>query len=281
MLRLRVAAIVALFISQPGYAGSQPTLREQLFNFEQIALLAKTVENRLAEKRARAALIARVGLNPDLLPPGVTFSHTAIAIYSKIRTNDNRYLPGYAIYNLYQGTQRDGSSMLKQDYPIDYYAVSQSLKTGIVIPNDDLQRELIRMVASREFELLHNPKYSVISNPFNPIFQNCTEFVLDVVFAALYGTTNVRSLKAKITARFDPFPVDIPRSKLAFAARAMPDVSLDDHSGNIATTTFTSIARFLLHHHNAQDAFILEADPDTLHISEQPLILGTDISMVR
>ena len=266
-------AIFALIWAQSSVAGNQTVLREHKFNFEQIAVLAKSVERTLAAKRVHVALIGRVGLNPELLPPGVTFSHTAIAIYSKIKTADGRLVPGYAVYNLYQGAQRTGRSVLAQDYPVDYFAISQSLKSGVIIPNEKLQLALIRVVSSDTYRALHNPNYSVIANPFNALFQNCTEFVLDVLFAAVYDTSDIRAIKANITAYFDPYPILIDVTKLTFAAATMPDVTLDDHSGAVATATFSSIAKFLFGQGIAREAFILTADPSTLHVSREEFFL--------
>ncbi len=246
-------------------AGDQPTLRAANFDFQQIAVLAKGLERTLAAKRARVALIARVGLNPEVLPPGVTFSHAGFAVYSKIETSDGRLVPGYAVYNLYQGAERSGVSFLAQDYPVDYLAVSQTLKVGVVIPNEKLQRALARTIFSDTYHTLHNPRYSVLSNPLNSQFQNCTEFVLDVIFAAIYTSGEPRRLKANIAAYFEPHPILVDSMKLNMAARTMPDVTIQDHSETVATATFSSIARFLLRQGIAEEAFSFTVDPTTLY----------------
>ena len=259
--------VASLFASGDVIAGQQPVLREQKFNFEQIAMLAKSVERLMAKHRARVALISRVGLNPDLLPPGVRYSHTALAVYSKVRTHDGRIVPGYAIFNLYQGDERTGRSRLVQDYPLDYFAVSQELHAGVLIPNEGLQNALLEMLASDRYRQLHNPNYSVIANPFNTIYQNCTEFVLDVVFGALYETTNRGALKAYIASYFEPHPILLPPTKIERAARVMSDVSIDDHVGAVATTTFSSIVRFLLKYQIARNAFVVSTEPTTLYVT--------------
>ena len=122
---------------------------------------------------------------------------------------------------------------------------------------------------------VHIPEMEIVgaNNPFNALFQNCTEFVLDVLFAAIYGTSNVHAIKANITAYFDPHPILIDAAKLTFAAETMPDVTLDDHSGLVATTTFSSIAKFLMGQGIAREAFILTTDPSTLHVGREEIVL--------
>ena len=256
-----VGLLLAIASSQ---AGTQ-TIRDVRYDFRQIAALAKGVERNLAQRRVRVAVIGRVGINPDLLPPGVEFEHAGFAVYSKIRTGDNRMVPGYAIYNLYQGEQRTGWSHLAQDYPVDYLAVSQVLKVGVVIPSEKLQQALLRTIFSDTYARLHNPRYSVLSNPFNVNYQNCTEFVLDVLFAAIYQTDDPRQLKINIAAWFEPQPIVVDPVKLQLAELTMPDVRTDDHEGPIATATFPTIARFLLENDIAGEAFTYSVDPTTLY----------------
>jgi len=259
---LRSTVLLVALFSASVEAGTQ-ALREVKFDFMQIASLAKGVERSLAARRARVALIGRVGLNPKLLPPGVTFSHAGLAVYSRIKTADGRFIPGYAVYNLYQGDERTGRSFLTQDYPVDYLAVSQVLEVGIVIPSKKLQRALARTIFSDTYAHLHNPRYSVLSNPFNNEFQNCTEFVLDVLFASIYRTDNPRQLKVNIEAYFNPQPIVVDQKILGLAAMTMPDVTTEDHSGPLVTATFSSIARFLIENGMAEDSFKYVVDPHT------------------
>lgn len=251
-------------LSGNALAGTQ-AIREKIYDFNQIAALAKGLERVLAEKRAHVALIARVGLSQKILPPEIQFSHAGFAVYSKIKTRDDRLVPGYAVYNLYQGEERTGKSHLAQDYPVDYLAVAQVLKVGVIIPNEKLQRTLARTIFSDKYKKLHNPYYSVLSNPFNADFQNCTEFVLDVLFSAIYKISDINKLKVYIASYFDPQPIYVDKERLNMAANIMPDLTIDDHDGPIATTTFSSIARFLLSYDIAEEVFIYEIDANTLY----------------
>ena len=256
--------ICLLLVAMNVHAGTQ-AIREVKYDFKQIAALAKGLERNLAARRPRVAIIGRVGINPELLPPGVEYEHAGFAVYSKIRTSDNRLVPGYAIYNLYQGAQRTGQSHLAQDYPVDYLAVSQILKVGVVIPNQKLQSALLRTIFSESYARLHNPRYSVLSNPLNDQYQNCTEFVLDVLFAAIYRTDNTREIKANIAAWFKPQAIVVDPVKLQLAEMTMPDVRTDDHQGSIAIATFPTISRFLMNNGIAEQAFTYTVDPSTLY----------------
>jgi hypothetical protein len=177
------------------------------------------------------------------------------------------------VYNLYQGDARTGVSFLHQDYPVDYYSAVHVLKAGVVIPTEKLQRALAATIFSPTYKTLHNPRYSAIANPFRTEYQNCTGFVLDVLFAAIYRTDDPRRIKTNIAAYFEPQPILVDGLKLALADATMADVSVDDHAGPIATATFESIARFLLKNGIATEAFSFVVEPTTLHgtITELPL----------
>jgi hypothetical protein len=256
--------ILLLCLAVPAFAGNVPKA-EVIYNFKQLATLSKGVERMLASRRVAVALIARAGLPADVLPPGIEYSHTGFAVYSRIRTGDGRLVPGYAIYSLYQRGEHTGESFLAQDYPIDYYATSRVLKAGIVILDRKLQAALLDTIFSDTYPKLHNPVYSAISNPFNTSYQNCTEFVVDVMFAAIYRTGDERRIKSNVRAYFQPHPIEVDAFKLALADRMLADIRTDDHDGPITTATFESIARFLLRYGLAEEAFSFAVEPTTLY----------------
>jgi hypothetical protein len=273
-LRVPAIALLALFlVSARAPAGGDLPSAEGLHTFPQIAALAKGLERQLAQRGARVAIIGRIGLPPQMLPPGLEYSHAGFAVYSKIRTADNRLVPGYAVHNLYQGDARTGVSFLHQDYPVDYFSAVHVLKAGVVIPNEKLQRALAATMFSPTYKALHNPRYSALANPFRTEYQNCTGFVLDVLFAAIYRSGDPRRIKTNIAAYFEPQPIHVDALKLALADATMADVSTDDHTGPIATATFESIARFLLKNGIATEAFSFAVEPTTLYGATAPLAL--------
>ena len=267
MARLVTSVLILVFaaIPAPAPAGAPPS-GEPIYEYKQVAMLAKGLERVLASRRAYVALVARVGQPANIMPPDVIYSHVAFAVYSKIQTRDGRLIPGYAIYNLYQEDPKTGTSTLAQDYPVDYFAAVYDLKVGVIIPNARLQKALLKIIFSDSYRKLHNPRYSDLANPFNNDFQNCTEFVLNVLFAAIYNTDNFQQLKLDIKAYFVPQPIQVDGLKLALATMMMPQIiTTKDHTGPVATTTFPSIAGFMNKYHLADESFTYRVDPVTLY----------------
>lgn len=237
-------------------AGSQQEGPRQ-FDAEDIVTFAKQTERYLAEHGARVAIISRVGRNPDSLPEGIAFTHTAIAIYSDITLNDGEVVQGYAIHNLYQLVDKPGSSILKTDYPVDFFWGASALKTGIVIPTPALQQRILTLYAEDKARLLHEPDYSVLASPYTLGKQNCTEYTLDVINAALYGTTDMKQLKVNTKAWFNAQPVKVNRMKLRLGSWFNSGISLSDHDGDVKTATFSTIADYLAANHLVQERTIL------------------------
>lgn len=267
MARLVTCVFITLLAGLPTgvWAGNLPS-GEPIYEFKQVATLAKGLERVLASKRVYVALVARVGQPADIIPPDVIYSHVAYAVYSKIKTSDGRLIPGYAIYNLYVGDLKNGVSTLAQDYPVDYFADIYDLKVGVIIPNAKLQMALLKIIFSDSYGKLLNPRYSALANPFTNEYQNCTEFVLNVLFAAIYKTDNMRQIKLDIRSYFVPQPIQVDGLKLAFATMTMPElITTEDHAGPVATTTFPSIAAFMNKYHLADEYFTYRIDPVTLY----------------
>ncbi len=230
------------------------------FKPEEIIKFAKKLEKTLANKGARVAIIARVGRPRNKLPKGINFTHTAFAIYSQITTADGRKIPGYAIYNLYQRGDEPNVSDLVQDYPVDFFAGVQVLEAGVIIPTPELQQRLIGVLASPTYKKLHNPKYSAIANPFTLGLQNCTEFVLDILMAAIYETEDIHQIKTNEKTYFEPQPVNISPIKLALGSMFVSDIAMSDHPNAPVISTYTTIGRFLTKFNAASE--ILTVSPD-------------------
>lgn len=246
MNRIATYCIIALVALLPArlWAGSANS-EDNTFPTEDITQFAKSVERYAAEHGARAFIIARVGRPPEELPKGIEFTHTAIAVYSTIEAQDGTPHKGYAIYNLYQKDPQVDQSELVQDYPVDFFWSAKELKAGVLIPTPQMQQNLINLIASNDYEQLHHPEYSVISNPFDARYQNCTEFTLDVINSVIYQTTDRDRLKRNARAHFAPQRVHESRLKMILGGLLLKDVSTDDHKGPVAIATFHSIARYL------------------------------------
>lgn len=260
------ALVVMLFCASSVNAGSQQKATIQHDPVDIVAF-AKSVEKYAAAKGARAFIIARVGRAVEDLPKGIHYTHTAIAVYSAITLADGSVVNGYAIHNLYQNADNKTKSQLVTDYPVDFFWGAHTLNAGIIIPNPQIQQQLITLIANKDNEKLHNENYTVLANPFNSMYQNCTEHTLDMLNAAIYDTTNTAQLKANAKAYFTPQRVATSRFKLMLGAAFMKDITTADHAARVRTTTFTSIGKYL-------QKYALTEHMLALHFDESSANLG-------
>ena len=226
---------------------------------DEISTFAKNVEKYAADKGARAFIIARVGTPPSDLPKDITFTHSAIAIYSSITLDNGEIVNGYAIHNLYQDEEKLNKSNLVTNYPVDFFWNAYSFKAGIIIPTLKLQQRLIDTYNAGNEKRLHNPRYSLISNPFNNQLQNCTEYTLDIINSSIYQTTDLKKLKANATAYYKPQRIK-KSLKLMLGSMFNSDIATKDHRGKIYTATFTTIAQYLADNHLVDKAVIFNKD---------------------
>lgn len=256
-----------LFILSPisSWAGSNSN-QKAVLNPIAIKKFAKDIEKYAAAQGARAFIIARAGRPEKDLPKGIKFTHTAIAVYSSITLTNGEQVQGYAIHNLYQKEGELDKSSLVVDYPVDFFWGVQTLKAGVIIPTPQLQQRLIEVIASGKNKLVHNENYSVIANPFNNLFQNCTEHTLDIINAAIYQTTDITRLKANAKAYFKPQRVKISPFKLMLGKAFMDDVTTKDHPNKIYTSTFSTIAHYLKKNELLEKAIIYKDNQVTLLI---------------
>lgn len=232
-------------ISQAASFSSSSAHAEPHFTAEQIIGFAKKVERTLAAEGARVAILARMGRPLSEMPEGMHFTHVAFAVYSNITLADGSTAPGYAIYNLYQKDDRPDVSGLVQDFPVDFFAGVAQLEAGVLIPSAELQQRLLMVIGSPAYASLHDPHYSLIANPYTVGRQNCTEFVLDVVNAAIYQTSDIKVIKTNTKAYFKAQPVNVNPFKLLLGSMFSAEVSTADQKGKPVTATFEKIAEYL------------------------------------
>lgn len=246
----------AASFSGNGSAGSAP----QHFKAEQIIRFAKQVEKAIANRGARVAIVARMGRPQAELPEGMRFTHAAFAVYSEITTSDGRRVNGYAMFNEYQNDDRPDTSALVQDYPVDFFAGVAVLEAGVIIPSAELQSRLLDVIASPTYQALHEPRYSAIANPYTVGRQNCTEFVLDIINAAIYQTDDIRVIKANERAFFVAQPVNVNPLRLMLGALFSAEISTSDQPGAPVTATFERIADYLMKYDDGAELFGVTAD---------------------
>lgn len=248
LLRGACLLLVVLLTSpaqSQSFSGSSRAAPASPIPVEQIIGFAKKVERTMAAEGARVAIIARMGRPLSEMPEGMRFTHAAFAVYSQITTADGRQLPGYAVFNLYQRDDQPNISELVQDYPVDFFSGVASLEAGIIIPSPELQSRLLNVIASPVYASLHEPRYSLIANPYTLGRQNCTEFVLDVINAAIYQTDDIHQIKANTKAYFIAQPVKVSPLKLLLGSMFVAEVSTSDQPEAPVTTTFERIGDYL------------------------------------
>lgn len=270
-LSYRWCGLLLLLVWGSAVAGGSGSGGKAQFEFTQLAQLAKGTERALAAHQVRVALVARIGRPTRELPEGIEYTHVGLAVYSVITTDDGRQLPGYAIFNLYQDDDAPDRSYLRQDYPIDYFAAVHELETAVLVPVPRLQDALLKLISSDRYQRLHNPRYAVLANPFESIYQNCTGFILDILFAAIYNTDDPARIRANVNAWFAPMPIRVSAGKLALGALLHKELRTDDHHGTIQTATFGSIGRFLAANDLLTEGFRYRVDPITLTAEETRL----------
>lgn len=254
---LAITLVVAMSATA-GQAASSQAPTQTVLEPERVVTFAKRLERELAARGARVAIVSRIGRAQSELPAGFRYTHTGFAVYSEITTADGRKVPGYAMYNLYQDAEKLYFSNLVNDYPAEFFGGVFELRSGIIIPTPELQRRLLRVLGSPTHQALHVADYSAVANPFDERFQNCTEYVLDVVNAAVYNTDDMAELKRNARAYFVAQPIKIGRFKAMIASWMSDEITLKDQQrGKIRTATFTSIAQYMDQYGLSQEQFEL------------------------
>ncbi|MGD9948415.1 MAG: DUF2145 domain-containing protein [Desulfobulbus sp.] len=251
----------SLAFGSPGFSSASRQAGATMhYKPEQILQFAKKVERVLAGKVAYVAIVARKGRPKSEMPEGMAFTHTAFAVYSEISTKEGRKVPGYVIYNLYQQDEHPDVSDLVLDYPPDFFAGVADLEAGVIIPSPALQKRLLATITSPVYASLHDSRYSLIANPFTLGRQNCTEFVLDVINAAIYQTDDINRIKAHEKAYFQAQKVNVNPFKLFFGAMFTDEVALSDQPGDAVTATFEKIGEYLVKYDKGAE--VLTVVPD-------------------
>ncbi len=233
---------------------------------EQAAAFSKQVERDLAAKGARIAIVFRTGRPRSELPDGISYTHGAFWNFVPINLDDGREINGYAVYNLYHGdgkTLAKDKSYLHQDFPLDFVAPTAVDDMAVIIPSPEMQRRIMEVMASPTYKALHIEPYSLVSNPHDIKYQNCNEFMLDVIAAAAWHTNDMKQIKANLKQHFKPTEVKTNLIERLLGPIADSRLKTDDQRGPIMTVTYESMATFMKDNGLLQETYILRriADP--------------------
>lgn len=285
--RARAALLALALIAAPAAAPATPAYASgaigalsgrggdndgpELLPVADAAEFSKQIERELASRGARVAVVFRAGRPREDMPDGVRYTHGAFWVYTNIETDDGRIVPGYAVYNLYSGADGDPlRSYLHQDFPFDFTLPMAIGEAGIIVPTPGVQQRILDVMNSQTYYRMHQPVYSLISNPHDMRFQNCNEFMLDVIAAGVWETNDRAQVVANLRAYFDATPIATNVVQRIFAPMADSRLRTSDHRGGVQTTTFESMARFMEEYELADAVFELAYVPpaDTLAENE-------------
>jgi hypothetical protein len=255
---LTLALTLALAGPQIAQAGSSAT-PVSAFAVEDAADFSKQIERELASQGARVALVFRSGRAREDLPDGIRYTHGAFWVYSELETEDGRRIHGYAVHNLYHGEEDRRTSYLVQDWPLNFTQGDVLGEVGIIIPTPEMQARLAVILASGA-ETLHQPDYSLLSNPHDPRYQNCTEYMLDVIAASAWETRDRAQITANLTAWFEPTTVEVSLFERLLAPSVDDRIRLEDQRGTIRTATYRSLADFMTRFGLSERAYEITAD---------------------
>ncbi len=234
------------------------------FTAPQAAAFSTQVERDLAQRGARVAIVFRAGRMRDQLPEGIAYTHGAFWVYRDIQTADGKSQKGYAVYNLYAGDGKAWSkveSRLVQDYPLDFTRGSTVNDMAVIIPSPEMQRRIIAVIDSPTYQKVHNPAYSLVANPWSRKYQNCNNFMLNVIAAAVWNTDDPRQITADLKAHYKPTIVKANAVLRLFGPIADQRLRTDDQQGPIRTATYESLATFMGENHLLQEHYIFNYRP--------------------
>ncbi len=226
---------------------------------EDAAAFSKDIERELAARGARVAIVFRSGRDRSDLPDGVRYTHGSFWVYQPIDTEAGR-INGYVSHNLFHGdgtTLAKTRSYLATDFPFEFVAASKVDDVAIIIPTPEMQRRILTMMVSGEYDALNLGEYSLIANPADPTFQNCNEFMLDVVAAAAWETRDYMQIKSNLNAWFKPTVINAGPLMRIFGPLADERLRTDDQRGAIRTVTYASLSAFMLDFGLAEESFVM------------------------
>ncbi len=263
-MKILQAALVAAALSAAAVPASaqDSSVRaiSQHLSAEQAAAFSKQVERDLAAKGARVAMVFRAGRMRDQLPEGIAYTHGAFWVYRDIKTADGGTIKGYAVYNLYAGNGTDWSkieSRLVQDFPLDFTRGSTVDDMAVIIPSPEMQRRILAVIDSPTYQAVHNPAYSLVANPWSRKYQNCNNFMLNVIGAAIWQTDDPLQITANLKAHYEPTVVKTNAVMRLFGPIADQRLRTDDQDGTVRTATYESMAEFMRENKLLQEAYVL------------------------
>jgi hypothetical protein len=152
-------------------------------------------------------------------------------------------------------------SRLVQDWPVNFALGSVVDDVAVITPSPEMQRRILAIIDSATYEKLHNPVYSLVANPWSDKYQNCNDFMLDVITASAWETTDPAQIRADERAHFQPTVVKAGGLMRMFGPMVDRRIKTDDQSKQILTATYESMAKFMGDNGLLQAAYIVNRPP--------------------
>jgi hypothetical protein len=124
-----------------------------------------------------------------------------------------------------------------------------------------MQRRIIAVIDSPTYQAVHNPDYSLVANPWSRKYQNCNNFMLNVIAAAVWNTTDPQQITANLKAHYKPTIVKANSVMRLFGPIADKRLRTDDQKGPIRTATYESLAVFMQENNLLQEHYIFNYKP--------------------
>lgn len=248
----RLAALAFALAAAPVKAGSLPprgcdrpvavtaTQQDRLLRF------AAVIRETLAASGAEAALIARSGT--DLSRFGLRYSHAAVALASGLDTP-------WAVRQLYYACA-EGRPRLFDQGLAGFVLGSDDADLGYVsllLLPPDAAAALARAALDKPLALgLLNARYSANAYPFSTEYQNCNQWVAELLAASITGSADRAQAQAWLRGQgYAPEPVRAS-PWLMLAGRFVPWLHFHDHplaqldAGLVQTSLPASLEAFAL-----------------------------------
>ncbi|MCF6274262.1 MAG: DUF2145 domain-containing protein [Robiginitomaculum sp.] len=194
------------------------------------------------------AIVSRSGQPRKKLPEGISFTHSAFWL----RNGDS-----YDVYNLYHGEDNRLISSLVTDTAADFLRLTREHDVGIILPKPSVQIALADHIKSVNYARVHQVNYSLISNPLDTRFQNCNEFMLDVLAAFAWGEYDADAIKFRLATSFKPTEIKAGFIRRNIAPFIDERLVMADHGKQIFTTTRLDLQEFLESENMLDIAYVL------------------------
>ena len=240
---------IMVFASLSVQAGTQCTEKViTTTDLDRAGKMAVKLQSLARKHDMTAALVGRMG--SDLSRYGLRYSHLGI-LYRK---SDDVWMFRHMLNHCGEATSglyQEGIMNFFLDDPIRYEA-------AIVVPDQSLQKKLRHAVMTDETKSLFTPDYNMLANPWNDLYQNSNQWVLEVLANAMAGHNPARSRRDAQDflrdSNYQPSRLRFSLAQRLGAKYFRSNIRFDDHNnadriiGVLPVVSVKSVFRYLERH---------------------------------